>query len=656
MLTPTPESSGGILNAIKGSLGLFDTTNKAMGVTENQNPIPTDEYESSLSETKVLELASQWKRTYSVYETEIQKSQKLSFDYWIGKHRNQNPTIQTNANADVNSDNLIFESTETFLPIATRANPDPLVNADPSDFGQRLSHDVKAALVNFADTQLLRRKLAKGTRHWLLNRIGVWKLSWNPITKVIELTVTNPKRMLFDYEGYINEKCEFVGEYLAEKKRASAELLVELFPKKEKEIVAKAKGKMGTKLDYIEWWYRSTDVFYTMDDDLVLGKFKNPNWNYDIQAEEPTEQIIDPESGEIVEEGQDGQEGVEATNHLKEKTYPYRFLSIFTIGESPHDNTSLILQNIPKQDQINRREAQIEFNVKKQNNGMVVSGTAFTEEQASLASSALARGVSIRVPNGDVAKAVMFPQVPALPADVYNSLKDARTELKNIFGISGSTPEGIKSQETVRGKILINQMDSSRIGGGITEYIEQVADAIYNLVVQFMFVYYDEEHFITTAGAVSGMELVTLKNDQFPLLKSLTITVKEGSLIPKDPMTQRNEAIDLWSANAIDPRSLYKKLDFPDPDEATNQLILWQMLQKGQIPPQMYLPTFSVAGSIPGQPQPTGQPGIPQDQPQEPGTGGPAVSPIGESQPGGIVPNQPTKTESQQLINSVPVK
>jgi hypothetical protein len=256
------------------------------------------------------------------------------------------------------------------------------------------------------------------------------------------------------------------------------------------------------------------------------------------------------------------------------------------------------------------------------------------------------------VPNGDVQKAVMFPEKPALPADVFHSLEEARSELRNIFGTAGSSAEGVKSQETVRGKIMVNQMDSSRIGGGITEYIEQLADSIYNLWVQMMFVFYDEEHFITSAGAVSGMELITLKNDKFPLIKTLTVTVKEGSLVPKDPLTQRNEAIDLWSANAIDPRSLYKKLDFPDPDEATNQLILWQMLQKGQIQPQMYLPTFAVAGQSSGQP---GQPGMPPGQPQEPGTGGPAVSPVGASQPGGIQPQAPQETQSQQLIQSQPL-
>jgi hypothetical protein len=122
------------------------------------------------------------------------------------------------------------------------------------------------------------------------------------------------------------------------------------------------------------------------------------------------------------------------------------------------------------------------------NNGRVVSGKSFTEDQAAQASSALRRGVAIRVPNGDVREAVQRFPAPPLPADVFNHLQDMRNEVKNIFGTSGSTPQGINNTESVRGKILINQMDSSRIGGAITEQLEQLADSVYNLVVQFMFV------------------------------------------------------------------------------------------------------------------------------------------------------------------------
>ena len=668
-LNASPESSGGIFGAIKGALGLFDSTNKAEGMTDNSNPTPADEFESSMEDEEVQELTREWKRDYSVYYNDIEKGQKVSFNYWVGKHSDPYSStpyqVNTSNAKDVNvTDNLIFEAIETFLPVATRANPDPLVTADDSDIGQQLAKDIKVALVDLADKQVLRRKLAKTTRQWMLNRIGVLKVSWNHITKKIETTVVPSKRMIFDRNGYVNEKCEFVGEYLGEKKRQSADSIIQMFCYKlapdgtrylakgelKEKIMKKAGGKKGTMLNFIEWWYRGRENFFTLDE-LVLGKYKNPNWNYDIKAQDAQEAEIDEETGNEVSPAMDAIDGVNATNHLDEPSYPYRFLSIFSTSEQPHDNTSLILQNVPQQDKINRREVQIDRNVEGMNNGMIVSGTSFTEEQSAQAASALRRGVAIRVPNGDVSKAVMFPQKPALPADVFNDRNDAREQLKNVFGTSGLASEGVAKQDTVRGKIMVNQADSSRIGGGITEYIEQLADSIYNLWVQFIFVYYDEEHYIATAGTQSGIELVTLTNSMFPQLKTLSVTVKEGSLVPKDPLTQRNEAIDLWSANAIDPLTLFKKLDVPNPQEATNQLILWQMLQKGQIQPQMYLQSFAMAGQTPGQPQP-----LPTEQP---GTGGPAVSPpptSGQPTPAPAGSPGAVQAESKQLIQSVPIK
>lgn len=625
-----------MLNAIKGALGLFGDTNKAQGVGEPFNPQPIDEYESSLSEKEIIELVAKWKQSYEVYYKDIDESQKLAFSYWIGKQRTDDNNQIKDATKQV-IDNLTFEAIETFLPIATRANPDPVVSADPSDIGQKLSHAVKVALIDWADRQKLRRKLAKQTRHWLIYRIGVAKLCWDVKTKEIKVDVINARRMIFDKDGYIDEGGHFRGEYLGEKKQADANTLLEMFPKKRDWILEKAGKKKGTKLEYYEWWYKERDVFYTLDSE-VLGKYKNPHWNYDGESIE-----IDPETQEEVKTP------IAATNYFKEMRSPYVFLALFSTGLHPHDDTTLILQNISVQDMINRRYRQIDTNVEGMNNGMVVSGTAFTEEQASQAAAALRRGVAIRVPNGKVGDAVQRFPAPNLSGDVYNSLKDARGELRNIFGTSGSTPSGVSNEDTARGKILVSQQDTSRIGGGITEQIEQVADSIYNWVVQMMFVYYDDEHFLTSAGAQGGMELLTIKNDMFPLVKTLNVTVKEGSLIPKDPLTQRNEAIDLWSANAIDPLNFYKKLDFPDPAQATNQLILWQMLQKGVIQPQQYLPSFQVA-TMP-QPLPT----------QEPGTGGPAVSPPPNSPQPGAQPPAPqsppaVEAQSQQLLGAIPIK
>ncbi len=635
----TQAPSSGIWNAIKGAIGIFEGINKAEGFDENANPQPQDEFESKMSDEQVLTLTGGWKKDYNTYYTDIEGSQKLAFGYWIGKQETDEAE-QIQGNRPL-VDNLIFEAVETFIPIATRANPDPLVTADPSEEGQKMASDIKEAIVHEADRMKYRKILKRLLRHWIIYKIGVLKHSYNAKLNKIECEAINPKLMIFDKDGYIDEGCNFRGEYLGQKIQLTAAELIELFPKKEKEILEKAKDKKGTKLEFISWWYRGTDNFYTMDD-LVLGKFLNPHWNYDSV------------------EGD-----VQGKNHLPEPSYPYTFLGIFSTGLQPHDETSLISQNIGLQDMVNRRYRQIDDNVRKMNNGLVVSSD-FTDSQASQAASALARGVAIRSASKDVSTSVMRLPANPLPADVFTMLKDGREQIKNIFGTSGSTPSGINKEDTARGKILVNQLDTSRIGGGITEYLEQVADTTYNWWVQMMFVHWTDPQYIVASGIKGGSELIQIKNTNFATLKSLSITVKEGSLIPKDPLTQRNEAIDLWSAGAIDPKTFYRRLDFADPDHATEQLLMWQLVQKGALPPQAYLPTFGQANPAVMQAQMMGMNPMmggaqPQGVPGPGGVGDESVNTLGTAQPD---LSQPAEADSQlpenvvgnNLLKSIPVR
>lgn len=606
---PTPESSLSYWGSIKGALGLFGDTNKAQGIDENSQIIPADEYESSLADDKIIELVGTWKRDYETYYTDISKTQDLAYDYWIGRHRVEDG-VRTGGGPLV--DNVMFEAIETFLPMATRANPDPLVTADPSTEGQALAKDLKNALVHEADTQKLRRKMAKACRHWLINRIGVAKIAWDVKTQSIKTEIVNGKRMVFDKDGHVDEGGRFIGEYIGEKKMLPAESLAELFPKKKEYILERGQQKKGTKLEFYEWWYHGTDNFFTLDEE-VLGKFKNPHWNYD-----GAEVVADPETGA------ETQDPIQGTNHFKEPQAPYVFLAMFNTGLRPHDDTSLILQNVPLQDVVNRRWNQLDQNIEGMNNGMAVDGNAFTEEQASQAAAAARRGVAFRVPGKagqqvDVRAAVMRLPAPPLPRDVPENLNDAREQVRNLFGTSGSTPSAAQQEDTVRGKVLVAQQDTSRIGGGITEQLEQFADSIYNWWVQMMVVYWSEEHFVSAAGEQGGMELASLINTRFMLVRTLDITVKEGSLIPRNPLAQRNEAMDLWGAGAIDPVNFFKALDEPDPVNAAKQLMLWQMFQKGQVPPTAYLPSFDMSVMPPPVPMET------------PGIGGPAVNDLDNS-------------------------
>jgi len=615
----------GIFNAVKDSMGLMKDFNKVkdVGPTGDGNDEPQEEYKSSYKDEEIISLVKAWKAAYSGYYGDVEPLQKKAYDYWIGKQKTD--TLESVDGHDT-VDNLIFEAVETFLPIANRANPDPLVKSNNLD----LAKNVKDALVDWADKQKLRMKLKKGTRNWVLSQLGVWKMSYNVLKDQIDCDVVDPKNLILDKDGHWDEAGLFTGEYIGEKKKKSASLLIEMFPDHEEQITSLAKGKMGTKLEYTEWWYHGTEVFYVIDN-TVLGKFKNPNWNYDGE-----EKRIDPETQEEVVTKIIGKNHKFGTN---QPMAPYVGLVVFNTGEHPHDDTSLILQNIPMQDMVNKRFRQIDKNADSQNNGALASGDAFTKEQAAEASTFLRKGGTVWVPNGDINAAWKRDAAPSLPRDIFDQLRDSRDELRNIFGTSGSTPQGIQDENSVRGKILVSQQDSSRIGGGVTEYIEQCADTIYNFVVQFMYVYYDEPHYVESMGMSGAQETIAIRNTDFN--EDVNVTVKDGSLIPKDPLTERNEAMDLWSANAIGLPELYQRLDFADPMQSAKETLTWQMVAQGKLPPQVLFPDFGAnqaQGAI--------------------GVGGPAVNPTGQIDTTPPPPDSApaVQQESQQLLNSVPLQ
>ena len=525
-------------------------------------------------------------------------------------------------------DNLIFEATETFLPIANRANPDPMVTSDDSPQGQTLSKNIKNALVDWADKQNFRMKLKKGTRYWVLSKVGVWKVSYNVLKDSIECEAVKPKNMKFDPDGYWDEDGLFRGEWLSENKKISAGTLVDMFPKFEDKIKEQAKGNMTKKLELEEWWYKGTDIFYFLGDEC-LGTYKNPNWNYDGEQKR-----IDPATQEEIKTPIIGKNHKFGPNL---PVFPYVGLAVFTTDEHPHDDTSLIIQNIPMQDLHNKRLRQIDRNADSQNNGALASGSAFTKEQAAEAATFLRKGGTVWVPNGDVNTAWKRDAAPALAGDIFQQQEKSEQRLQNIFGTAGSSANGIQDEKSVRGKIMVQQSDTSRIGGGVTEYIEQRAATIYNLVVQFMYVYYDQPHYIQAMGEMGAQETVAIRNTDFVV--DVTITVKEGSLIPKDPLTERNEAMYLWTAQAIGLPELYSKLDFADPMESAKQTLMWQMVEQGKLPPQALFPDF-VAPQVP-----TAQ-------------GGEAVNPNMQEDTTPAAPGsqEAVGQQSQQLLQSVPLQ
>lgn len=543
-----------------GYFSLSSNENK-VGSTDGNEGVSAlvPELELSMTDAELLALKQDWMKAWGVYAAAIEKAQLDNENYWLGKHF----TIAGGERPLV--DNLIFESLETFLPIATRSKADPLVESDNTEQGIAVADKVRKMLGFIADNLSYNLKMKQVARYWALYMLGVMKVGWSAKENDISCVAVRPQKLILDPQATI-EECEYKGYYIGEYLDDMASDLVLRFPNKGQVIKDKVHDKMGTKITYIMW---TTDdyIFWTMDNE-VLGKIKNPHWNY--ETEQPESLSVD-EFGEPV---MTPAQTIPGKNHFTSPKKPYIFLSIFNIGKHPHDDTNLIQQNLPLQDLVNKRLVQIDRNADNANNGIAVSGDAFTEEQAQNLANKRRKGATLWVPSGNVNDAIKDMPAQALPSFIYESLMDYRYEIRNIFGTRGSTPQGTLKEQTLGGKQIIQGQDSDRIGGGISTYLEQFSDKFMNWCVQLMYVYYDEPHFASVLGAERAQEYIQLVNTEFT--SKLLVGVKEGSMVPTDPVNQRAEAVELWTQNALDPITFFDRLEFPNPRETAKQLYLWQ--------------------------------------------------------------------------------
>lgn len=582
------QNIAGVSNLVQSGINKTDLQD-----ARSEGPIGEeyDALELPMSDAELLELRDEWEGKHSAYYPKIKPRQEANKVYYVGKQRNLAGTGEK-----VVSSNLIFEAEETFIPQALSKNPEPVVWSDNTDEGKEASNDLKTMLQYHADVLCLRKKLGVMVRHWSIYFVAVVKHGWDKKLNDIRIDIRKPQNFVFDPDGFIDEYGNYSGAFLGERIESSASELMDLFPKKKDYVFIKANGKLGTRMVRTEWW---TDEYcFTSFQDEVLEKHKNEYFNYDAPEKKDAE-------GNITQTATPG------INHFGIPKMPYTFLSVFSLQERPHDITNLIEQSIPNQDRINDRDEQITRNLRSGNNSLVLSGIAFNSETAREAAQAVEDGDPILAPNGDTNAVVRLP-ANALPSGVLEAQENDRNTLRSIFGTNGLSSQPANEDTTARGMILNQSHDSSRIGGGIGDALEQVADNIFNWMAQLYCVFYDLPHYGAIMGSGRAVEYVSIANSNFN--RKFVISVAPNSMQPKDEITEQNLAIELANTGWLDPINLFKKLNYPDPMETAKMVTMFKMNPQAYF--QAYFP--EAAPQMQQNPQPNGP--IPQEAGSPPGT------------------------------------
>jgi hypothetical protein len=595
-----------------------------------------------LSDDELLKWRDDLEAQYAGYEASLKNRTNANKKYYAGKQLEGTGYATDFPIAS----NLQWEAAETFYPAALSKNPEPVVYADNTPEGNALADDVKNMLSYHADYLDFRALLTLQTRQWSIYFLGVKKWGWDKDINEVTCEVRRIQDFVFDVEGYVNPRAHFVGT-LGERISVTADHLCELFPEHKQYITDLVEGKMGTMCTYTEWW---TDEFcFVSFKDKILDKHKNEFFNYGDEGQD--------EFGLNV--------STPGNNHFPKPRKPYTFLSVFTLGEQPHDITGLIEQNIPNQNLITKRTNQIDKNLSMQNNSAAFSENNFNQETATQAARAFEKGNPVLVPSGGpIAEAIVRFPAEGYPQAAFDELENNKQALKSSWGIEGIQAQAANEDQTARGMILNQQYANDRIGGGIGEAIERVAKADFNWLLQLYYVFYDEPHAAAVLGNLKATEYTVLRSQD--LTKKLIVTVVSGSMKPEDSVSKMNQSLTLWQEGALDIKTLLTVLDFPDPQNTAAQVWLWrtnpglygqmnfpdlaQLIQ--QLQPGFFL-------QQPGQPQP-GQPAQPGQPQATPGTPPSAAVPgtPGQGQP--IAPPQAPPTTggvpATASLSQVPLK
>lgn len=534
---------------------------------EGQSGERIDVLTLDLDDEELLRLSNEYEAKYAPYGTVIEQIGKRNLESYLGKKADG----QWLAPMGPSAPNLQFEAEETFLAAALAKNPEPVVYADNTDEGNKVASDVKTMLAFHADHLALKQKLKIMVRQWSIRHLGVLKYGWNERGQDIDVKTRRIHNFLFDPEGYVDEYGDFIG-WLGERMDVTASKISEMYPKHKSHIIAVVQGKMGTKCTYTEWWSADDEYTFVTFKGKVLSKNRNQYFNYPQESIDPItgQPAVDPLTGEKMM--------TRVMNQFGQPVKPYTFLSVYSLQEQPHDITGNIEQNIANQNKITARSEQIDFNVSASNNGYAYSEDNFNQETAKQASTARRKGNPILVPSGGpIDKAIMPLPAQDLPAAIFNEVEIAKNDLRSSWGITGITSTTDDDDNTVRGEIIEQANDTSRIGGSIGESIEMVAKRAFQWFAQLYCVFYDESHFAAIMGNAKAVEYVTLTSADID--RQLVISVAPDSMKPKDEVTQINMAQALFDKGAIGPKTLLKMLDYPDADEAAADGMLYKLDQ-----------------------------------------------------------------------------
>ena len=531
----------------------------------NDEPLALD-----LSDDDVLRLIRKTienGETFWNKELDIDKIREKAENYYIGKTFDEKDLYDHQVPY---KNNRIITAVEILVPLINSQFAQPVVTeAQDTDESRELARDLENVLLAQVEDLYLKARFGMAARHLLVGyRNAILKYRFDPnigqktpdgtrkggiVVEVIRAT-----KVVFSEGASDPDNIPVIAEYMD----ATREELVLKFPDKKDELFKHWGIKVGTKAQlaqkegYIEVYFTYYDsqgeqqegVAWKLDD-ILLGKNKNPNYNYDEFQQMP-----------------DGK--YQRLNFFDLPKKPYIIINHTNLGKYVIDDTSMADQAHPQQDILEKRGRQIVENADQASSGLVLNSNMISQEDAKKIIGDPSEKIMVA---GDVRSAATRLPYNVMPNYVLNDKVDARGEIDNIYGANAPVRGENSGIETLGQEVLSQRANMGRLQT-ITDALEDAADKLYKALVQMMKVYMDEEDLIRFTPSEGKTRFINWSRDKIE--DGISVRVKAGSALPKDKFALKNETIQAIAI--LDPLSIAEGLDKPNPKEWAKRLVYYR--------------------------------------------------------------------------------
>lgn len=456
----------------------------------------------------------------------------------------------------------------------------------------------------------VKETIRKGLRNLYLSRLIVLKPFWNAKLNDFDVRTVDSRKVRFSKTANKEEDSEFAIEEITD----NLSSLLRKFPSKKEEILKYAGEKedevlvRNPEITYLEAWCWDYVIFKLKDKNIILGKIRNPYWDWDgilITPEEEaelakaegesrrnilggiknsqTERVAQKQSyQDLVDRFKKGEdidfENVEAPipmeaylfNHFDRPRKPYIFATMFNNENSPIGQTDMITQATPLQENIDETKRDITQNAKLVNGIIKIDSTVMDKADAQRMRF---ETEGIMWGKGAV-NGVKRETGPALPAFVVENMQDSRKEIDDIMAASSAFKGIREGQETRGGRLALIDQSFLRLNE-LVQTIDYVNYELFNWFYQLAKVRYTEHHYAKTLGKNAATEILTLIQDDFE--DGSEVRVMSGKTLPEDRQFKYEQAQQDVDKGLLSPTDYFETAGYDSPAEKAKNRVVYDL-------------------------------------------------------------------------------